>query len=109
VYVVALQELIAESLQHLGAATGIPLRGQRLQLCLVLDPLGLDRLPSPLEPRLPLFGRAPLPRKSRISSSSSFNANTSSSSAGGTCLTASAGPEGAIPSSFRRYSIREIG
>ena len=52
--VVALQELIArEPSTRPAAAAGVPLRRQLLQLRLVLDPLGLDRLTRALEPRPP--------------------------------------------------------
>ena len=70
----------------------VPARRQLLQLLLVLGALGLDRLARALEPRAATASAgAPLARSSRISSSSSFSANTSSSSAGGTCFDASSG------------------
>src|SRR5260370_866776 len=50
--------------EHGAVAGGIPARRQLLELCLVRDALGLDRLPRALEPALPRFGRRaalPLP------------------------------------------------
>jgi hypothetical protein len=71
--------------------------------------LAFDRTARLFEPRLPDVVQRADARSSRISSSSSFNAKTSSRSAGGTCFVASSGLLATNPSSCSKYSTREMG